>query len=151
MIRYAIRCEKDHEFEAWFRSAADYERAAAAGEADCPICGPARVEKLPMAPALARGERKPAKASEPAEKMRLVAAPDPRQQALLKALRDLRRQVTEHADYVGDRFAEEARKIHYNEAEARGIYGEATADEAKKLIEDGVEFHPLPVLPEEQN
>jgi hypothetical protein len=153
MIRYALRCEKEHEFEAWFRSAADYDRALAAGEAACPICGPARVEKLPMAPALARGSARPAEkpAGEPNDKLRLVAAPDPRQQALLQAMRELRRQVTEHADYVGDRFAEEARKIHYEETEPRGIYGEATAEEAKKLVEEGIEFQPLPTFPEERN
>src|SRR4051794_26715614 len=133
MIRYALRCDKGHEFEAWFRSSADYDRAAKVGETACPVCGPARVEKMPMAPAIARGGGKPAakpnaaekvEAVEKPEKVNLVAAPDPRQQALIQAMRELRRQVTEHADYVGDRFAEEARKIHYKESEARGIYGE---------------------------
>src|SRR5262245_15079459 len=133
MIRYALRCDKGHEFEAWFRSSADYDRAAKADETACPVCGPARVEKMPMAPAIARGGGKPAakpEASEKPEKVNLVAAPDPRQQALIQAMRELRRQVTEHADYVGDRFAEEARKIHYKETEARGIYGEATSEDA---------------------
>jgi hypothetical protein len=152
MIRYALRCEKEHEFEAWFRSAADFDRAVTAGETTCPICGPARVAKVPMAPALARGAAKPdEKPADKSEKMRLVAAPDPRQQALLHAMRELRRQVTEHADYVGDRFAEEARKIHYEETEARGIYGEATSEEAQKLVDEGIEFQPLPTFPEERN
>jgi hypothetical protein len=158
MIRYALRCEKEHEFEAWFRSAADYDRALAAGETACPICGPAKVAKLPMAPALGRGGSKPAERPaggdggvDKPEKLRLAAAPDPRQQALLQAMRELRRQVTEHADYVGDRFAEEARKIHYKETEARGIYGEATSEEAKKLLEEGIEFQPLPTFPDERN
>ena len=155
MIRYALRCDKEHEFEAWFRSSADYDRAVAAGEAGCPICGPARVEKMPMAPSVARGDHKPAetdnKPAEKSEKMSLVAAPDPKQQALIQAMRELRRQVTEHADYVGDRFAEEARKIHYKETEARGIYGEATTEEAKKLVDEGIEFQPLPTFPEERN
>src|SRR5436190_1281013 len=155
MIRYALRCDKEHEFEAWFRSSADYDRAVAAGEAGCPICGRARVEKMPMAPAVARSDGKPAvkddKPVEKSETVSLVTAPDPRQQALLQAMRELRRQVTEHADYVGDRFAEEARKIHYKETEARGIYGEATTDEAKKLVDEGIEFQPLPTLPDERN
>ena len=155
MIRYALRCDKEHEFEAWFRSSADYDRAVAAGETACPVCGPARVEKMPMAPSVARGGNKPAekdsKPAEKSEKVSLVAAPDPRQQALIEAMRELRRQVTEHADYVGDRFAEEARKIHYRETDARGIYGEATTDEAKKLVEEGIEFQPLPTFPEERN
>jgi hypothetical protein len=162
MIRYALRCEKEHEFEAWFRSAADYDRALAAGETACPICGPARVAKMPMAPALGRGgggkpeekrDDKPVAENpgEKPEKVRLAAAPDPRQQALVQAMRELRKQVTEHADYVGDRFAEEARKIHYRETEPRGIYGEATTEEAKKLVEEGIEFQPLPTFPEERN
>jgi hypothetical protein len=156
MIRYALRCDKEHEFEAWFRSSSDYDRAVASGETSCPICGPARVEKMPMAPALARTDnRSLTKASEPpaekSEKVSLAAAPDPKQQALIQAMRELRRQVTEHADYVGDRFAEEARKIHYKETEARGIYGEATTDEAKKLVEEGIEFQPLPTFPDERN
>jgi len=162
MIRYALRCEKEHEFEAWFRSSADYDRALAAGETACPICGPARVAKMPMAPSLGRGDGQ-RRAEQPAEKpvadnggekpekLLLAAAPDPRQQALLQAMRELRKQVTEHADYVGDRFADEARKIHYKETEARGIYGEATTEEAKKLVEEGIEFQPLPTFPEERN
>jgi hypothetical protein len=158
MIRYALRCDKEHEFEAWFRSSSDYDRAVAAGETSCPICGPARVEKMPMAPAVARTDNRsivksatePPPAERP-EKVALVAAPDPKQQALIQAMRELRRQVTEHADYVGDRFAEEARKIHYKESEVRGIYGEATTEEAKKLIEEGIEFQPLPTFPEERN
>jgi hypothetical protein len=152
MIRYALQCPKEHEFEAWFRSAADYDRALAAGETVCPICGPARVEKKPMAPAVARSDNRPQeKPADKSEKVRLVSAPDPKQQALLQAMRELRRQVTEHADYVGDRFAEEARKIHYEESEPRGIYGEATTEEAKKLVEEGIEFQPLPTFPEERN
>jgi hypothetical protein len=156
MIRYALRCDKEHEFEAWFRSSADYDRAAAAGEATCPICGPARVEKMPMAPAVARSDagtstKKPSRPAEKSDKVSLVAAPDPKQQALIEAMRELRRQVTEHADYVGDRFAQEARKIHYRETEARGIYGEATTEEAKKLVDEGIEFQPLPIFPEERN
>ena len=84
------------------------------------------------------------------EKVQLTV-PDPREQALRTAIRELREKVTEHADYVGDRFADEARKIHYKETEPRGIYGEATADEAQSLADEGVEFHPLPSVPEDRN
>ena len=104
-----------------------------------------------MAPAVARTDNKPAEKPEKTEKVSLVAAPDPKQQALLQAMKELRQQVTQHADYVGDRFAEEARKIHYKETEVRGIYGEATSEEAKKLIDEGIEFQPLPTFPEERN
>ena len=148
MIRYALRCDRDHEFEAWFRSSADYERTAAAGENVCPVCASTAVEKALMAPsvgAAARGEEtgKPEKVA--------LAAPDPRQAAMHAAVKEFRQKLTENADYVGDRFAEEARKIHYNEVEPRGIYGEATGDEAKALTEEGVAFHPLPALPEDRN
>jgi len=155
MIRYALRCDRDHEFEAWFGSSADYDRLAAGGENVCPLCGSTAVDKALMAPAVSgrarsaetttenKTERKP-------EKVRL-AAPDPRHAAFREALKEFRRKLTENADYVGDRFAEEARKIHYNEVEPHGIYGEATADEAKGLAEDGIDFQPLPPLPEDRN
>lgn len=149
MIRYTLRCEEDHAFEAWFRSSADYDRAAAKGETECPLCGGRKVEKALMAPAVARSDR--GGKTEKPEKVTLAAAPDPRQAALRDALKELRQKVTENADYVGDRFAEEARKIHYSESESRGIYGEATADEAKALVDEGIDFQPLPTLPEERN
>ena len=137
MIRYTLRCDRDHEFEMWFRSSADYERVA--GATECPVCGSSEVGKAIMAPAVAGTKKK-------GEAIQLAAAPDPRQQMLRQAMRDLRKKVTENADYVGDRFAEEARKMHYNEIEARGIYGEATGEEAKSLIDEGIEFAPLPPI-----
>lgn len=152
MIRYTLRCDQDHAFEAWFRSSADYDSAAARGDNECPLCGGRKVEKAPMAPSVARtdkggaGEKKGG-----AEKVTLAAAPDPRETALRAALKELRQKVTENAEYVGDRFAAEARKMHYSESEARGIYGEASAEEAKALAEEGIEFQPLPTLPEERN
>jgi len=149
MIRYTLRCEQDHSFEAWFRSSEDYDRAAEKGINECPLCGATRVEKAPMAPSVARKDKSEAK--KPAEKVTLATAPDPREMALRAALKELRQKVTENAEYVGDRFAAEARMMHYNESEARGIYGEASADEAKALAEEGIEFQPLPTLPEERN
>lgn len=146
MIRYTLRCRKDHEFEMWFRSSDDYDRAVKAKEAACPYCGDAKVQKALMAPAVA-GTHK----SDSAETVTLAAAPDPRQVALRQAMVELRKKVVESADYVGDRFAEEARKIHYNEAEARGIYGEATSEEARDLAEEGIGFLPLPPAPEDAN
>ena len=146
MIRYTLRCEKKHEFEAWFRSSDDYDRAAPDGKVPCPMCGATRVEKAIMAPAV-KGTKKDRGAEEKVQ----LAAVNPREEALRGVIKELRQKLTENADYVGDRFAEEARKIHYKEAEARGIYGEATGDEAKALAEEGVEFHPLPVLPDDRN
>jgi len=148
MIRYTLRCSKAHEFEAWFRSMDDFDRAIAAGEAACPVCGDTKVEKALMAPAVAgthKGDETPGD-----EKVKL-AVPDPRRQAMREAIHALRKQVTENADYVGDKFAEEARKIHYEEVEAHGIYGEATGEEAQALAEEGIDFLPLPPLPEDRN
>jgi hypothetical protein len=142
VILYTLRCDREHTFEAWFRSSADYDRAAKAGDNVCPVCGSATVEKALMAPAVAGTKKN--------ERMSL-AAPDPRSAVMREALREFRRKVTEGADYVGDKFAEEARKIHYEEVEAHGIYGEASLDEAKALAEEGIGFHPLPPLPEDRN
>lgn len=150
MIRYTLRCEKDHTFEAWFRSSEDYDRAAKKGVNECPLCGATKVEKAPMAPSVARSD-KAGEAKKSGEKVTLAAAPDPREMALRAALKELRQKVTENAEYVGDRFAAEARRMHYNESEARGIYGEASPDEAKALADEGIEFQPLPTLPEERN
>lgn len=141
MILYTLRCDKGHEFEAWFRSGAEYDRAARKGDNVCVVCGSTDVTKALMAPAVS-GTKK--------GKMTL-AAPDPRSQAMRELVKEFRKKVTENADYVGDKFAEEARKIHYEEAEARGIYGEASPDEAKALADEGIAFQPLPLLPEDRN
>jgi hypothetical protein len=142
MILYTLRCHREHEFEAWFASSEAYDRAAAVGANTCPTCGSAKVSKAIMAPAVA-GTKKREKVS--------LAAPDLRSLAMREALREFRRKVTENADYVGDRFAEEARQIHFNEAPERGIYGEATVEEARALAEEGIAFQPLPPVPEDQN
>ena len=148
MIRYTLRCERDHEFEAWFRSSADYDNASAAHQNLCPVCGSHEVGKAPMAPAVAGTKNK---GSPPGSDVVSLAAPDPRSTIMRQALREFRKKVTEDADYVGDKFAEDARKIHYNETEQRGIYGQATVDEAEALAEEGISFHPLPELPDDQN
>jgi hypothetical protein len=142
MIRYTLRCDRDHEFEAWFASSIAYDRASKAGGNVCPVCGSSEVTKAIMSPALG--------GTKEAEKLNL-AAPDPRNQAMREMVKEFRKKVTENADYVGDKFAEEARKIHYNEVEARGIYGEATPEEAHDLADEGIAFQPLPPLPEDRN
>jgi hypothetical protein len=146
MIRFALRCKTGHEFEAWFRSSADFDNDK---NTICPVCGSKKVEKTLMAPALARSAN--VGKSDQSDKVKLAAAPDPRAKAMREALKEIRRHVTENAEHVGDRFAEEARKMHYDEVEPRAIYGEATSDEAKELVEEGIEFQPLPNLPEDQN
>jgi len=148
MIRYRLQCDKRHEFEAWFKSSADYERQAKRKLVTCPECGSAKVAKALMAPNVSTSRKKPADMT--------VANPEAAAQAekkreLLNLMRQLRAEVEKNAEFVGPRFAEEARKMHYEEVEKRGIYGEATADEARELHEEGIEFYPLPRLPDDQN
>jgi hypothetical protein len=156
MIRYALQCAAGHAFESWFQSSAAYDRQAKQKLVNCPICGSAQVEKQIMAPRLA-GSRKraqqPASASatDKAKNATPVAMISPQEQELRKKLRELREHLTRNADYVGQKFPEEARKMHYGEIDHRSIYGEASPEEAKKLHNEGIEFHPLPVLPDEQN
>ena len=141
MIQYLLQCSKGHQFDAWFRNAAAFDEQQARGIVTCAICGDGTVEKALMAPALSRTEERqaaPGRGPLDADKFR-------------EMLRQYRQKVTSEADYVGDKFAEEARKIHFEEVEARGIYGEATRDEVVALVEDGIDFLPLPGLPEEHN
>ena len=147
MIRYDLICDKGHEFDGWFRDSATYDKQARRGFVSCSVCGSSKVEKQLMAPGI------PAKSNRKDDMpQKMVAGPvDPRVAMMMKMMREMRQHVEENADYVGDKFAEEARKIHFAEAEARGIYGEATAEEATALIEEGIEVFPLPRLPEDGN
>jgi hypothetical protein len=148
MIRYRLQCRNGHEFEAWFRSSAGYDRQARRGEIACPACNATKVSKAIMAPGLAsRAEEPDAGTSGAAEAAKGAVA----RRELLALMRKVRHEVEQNAEYVGPRFAEEARKIHYDEVEQRGIYGEATAEEARELKEEGIDFTPLPRLPEDQN
>ena len=142
MIHYALVCENAHKFEAWFKSAEAYDEQHERGIVSCPVCSSGTVDKALMAPALGKAVSR--------EKVSLSIG-HPEHAQLREALRALRDKVTTEADYVGDKFAEEARKIHFKDIEARGIYGEATPEEVAALIEDGVDFMPLPNLPEEHN
>jgi hypothetical protein len=141
VITYSLACENQHKFDAWFRSAEAYEEQHAKGIVTCPICGSAKVDKALMAPAVSRIT---------SDKLSLSSG-HPMQAEIREFLRAMRKKVMAEADYVGDRFAEEARKIHFKEADPRGIYGEATRDEVAELIEEGIDFLPLPHLPEEAN
>jgi len=149
MIRYSLICEHEHEFEGWFRDSATFDAQAKSGEVSCPSCGSTHVSKALMAPSVSTREE--AGVREKSRQPVPMAAPDPRQVELMDALRRLKKQVVDNSDYVGSKFPEEARKIHYEEAERRSIYGEASLEEAKSLIEEGVEVQPLPVLPDEKN
>jgi len=150
MIRYQLICDNGHAFDGWFSGSAGFDEQKAAGQLECPTCGSNRVDKALMTPLVTARTKAKGKA-EGAGKTQAVFQADPKEAELKAALRKLREHVTTNADYVGDRFAEEARKIHYEEAESRGIYGEASVDEARDLREEGIEFHPLPVLPEDHN
>lgn len=145
MIRYALACDEGHAFESWFRSADSYDEQAASGFVSCPICGSAHIAKQLMAPSLARGDRGAEPETAP---MPVAAAPDPRLRAMVRAMRE---ELAARSEHVGERFPEEARKIHYGETDARAIHGEASAAEVRALIDEGVEILPLPVLPEERN
>lgn len=152
MIHYSLLCENRHAFDAWFKSAAAYDEQVRQGIVTCPICSTRKVEKSIMAPAVSRsgGEARALPEGSDSEKMSFSAG-HPQQAQLRAALRQLRDKVTAEADYVGDRFATEARKIHFHEVEPRGIYGEATRDEVADMVEDGVDFMPLPQIPEDHN
>lgn len=145
MILYRLRCNDDHEFEGWFRSADAFDTQRESGALECPVCGTADVSKALMAPSIAKG-RAPVPAPRPPEGAELQAMhPAVKQAAELKRqLRALRRAVEENCEYVGERFAEEARKIHYGEADAHGIYGETSPEESERLKDEGIEFGSLP-------
>jgi len=165
MIRYALHCEHGHAFESWFKNSAAYDKQAKRNLVTCPICGSAKVAKAIMAPRLSRTDAvepasapaalppppPPAPAPSAAPAKQPVAIMSSHERELRKKLKELREVITRNADYVGARFPEQARKIHYGEAEQRSIYGEASPDEAKELHEEGIEFHPLPILPDEFN
>jgi hypothetical protein len=150
MIRYALACTKGHSFESWFQNSAAYDKQAKRALVICPICGTAKVEKEIMSPRLG-GARKPEQAPAVSNEKTPVAMMSPQEHELRKKLKELRDHLTRNADNVGQKFPEEARKMHYGEIDHRSIYGEASPDEARKLHEEGVEFHPLPVLPDERN
>ncbi|MGO4406776.1 DUF1178 family protein [Bosea sp. RAF48] len=158
MIRYTLICDNGHEFDSWFPSSAGFEDQAKRGFVSCPICNSTKVERAIMAPSVARTDLD-ARAAEPAPEASAPAAAPPAPVALMsdkeKAFREmltaLHQHVHENAEHVGERFADEALKIHHGEAESRAIYGEATAEDARALHEEGVDFLPLPRLPGTRN
>jgi hypothetical protein len=152
LIKYALACEAGHGFESWFRSSADYDAQRKKNLVACPMCGSLTVEKQIMRPSVARTDKATARkeAPAPAEKAP-VAMMSPQEQEFRKKLKELREHVTKNADYVGEKFPELARQMHYEEIEHRSIYGEAKPEEVRELLDEGVEVQPLPVLPEDRN
>ncbi|HEY7611071.1 MAG TPA: DUF1178 family protein [Alphaproteobacteria bacterium] len=151
MIRFTLKCPDGHEFEAWFRNGDTYERQAKRGEVRCPDCGSPKVTKAIMAPSIAKGGRRApaeAPAAEPAAKVEPAAAPEPAEMhvagKMREALREMRTFIEKNAEYVGPRFADEARKMHKGKSEERSIYGEASDKDAEALKEEGIEFGRIP-------
>ena len=156
MIRYALVCEKGHDFESWFQDSAAYDKQAKRGLVACPHCGSAKVKKTIMAPRISGAKKRPAPAEPPAAasgapEKAPVAMLSPQEKEVRTKLKELRDHLVKNAENVGGKFPDEARKMHYGEIEHRSIYGEASPQEAKELADEGVEFHPLPVLPDERN
>jgi hypothetical protein len=142
LIRYSLHCDNAHEFEGWFSESADFDRQVASGFLTCPVCNSAAVSKILMAPSVSTARKK--------DQMQTVAMDAMRREAFLK-LKEAVTTIRANAEDVGERFPEEARKIHYGEADARGIIGQTTLDEAQALLEEGIEIAALPVLPDDVN
>jgi hypothetical protein len=163
MIRYALRCERDHTFESWFQSSSTYESQVKRKLVSCPVCNSVNVEKAIMAPQIVskKGREKadpapaPSPSPAPAPVETPAAGPTPllmaQERELRAKLKELRDHIVKNADNVGERFPTEARKMHYGDIEHRPIYGEASPEEARALIDEGVEVSPLPVLPDDRN
>jgi hypothetical protein len=161
MIRYSLRCERDHAFESWFQDSSAYDAQVKRKLVSCPVCASVKIEKAIMAPRVVgkKGRDRaepvpaaptptPAPAETPAASTSLMMAQERELRAKLKELRD---HIVKNADNVGERFPNEARKMHYGDIEHRPIYGEASPEEARSLIDEGIEVSPLPVLPEDRN
>ncbi len=161
MIRYALRCERDHEFESWFQSSSAYDSQVKRKLVTCPSCGSAKVDKAIMAPRIV-GKKGRGRAAPPPEAATTTTTPETAQSGstslmmaqereLRTKLKELRDHIVKNADNVGERFANEARAMHYGDKEHRPIDGEASPDEAKALIDEGIDVSPLPELPEDRN
>ncbi len=165
MIKYALACDNGHTFESWFQNSAAYDKQVKKKLVTCPVCDSAKVEKSIMAPQVARTDNRSTRgrraepvaapeavpAAVPAPEKSPVAMMSPQEREFRSKLKELRDHLTKNAENVGPKFPEQARKMHYGEIEHRSIYGEASPEEAKELLDEGVEFHPLPVLPEDRN
>jgi hypothetical protein len=153
MIRYNLRCERGHAFESWFQSSSAYDSQVRRRLVSCPSCGSVKVEKAIMAPQIGRKQQEGTAPPQPETASNVASTPlmMAQERELRAKLKELRDHVTRNADNVGERFPNEARKMHYGDIEHRPIYGEASPDEARSLIEEGIEVTPLPVLPDDRN
>ena len=161
MIKYALVCDKGHQFESWFADSSAYDKQRKRKLVECPVCNSPKVEKAIMAPRVAAKKAKKPGPDAPAPVANEAPAPtgapapvammSPQEMEFRTKLKELREHIVKNAEDVGARFPDEARKMHYGETEHRSIYGVATPQEAKELLDEGIECHPIPVLPEERN
>lgn len=142
MIRYSLSCDKAHEFEGWFAGSADFDQQVERGLVSCPVCNSLQVTKALMAPSVSTARKQ--------DEMRSLAM-DTAQKAVLAKVKETLAEIRANTEDVGERFPEEARKIHYGEADQRGIIGQATLQEAKALVEEGIDIAPLPIIPDDVN
>ncbi|MBP1845286.1 hypothetical protein J2046_003555 [Rhizobium petrolearium] len=142
MIKYTLTCENAHTFEGWFSESADFDRQVESGFLTCPACNSSSISKTLMAPSVSTARKK--------EEKQAMVMDLARQEAMAK-LKQAIAEIKANAEDVGEKFPEEARKIHYGEADARGIIGQASLSEVRDLLEEGIEVAPMPVLPEDTN
>ena len=151
MIRYDLKCDNGHCFDSWFASSDAFDELVQNNLVQCPHCGSTQVEKQLMVPGISAKSNTRDETVAGGSTGMVMAGDDTIARKLRDSIRQLHAHVRENSEYVGDQFAEEARKIHYQEKPARGIYGKASPDEARSLLEEGVDVMPLPDLPEDKN
>src|SRR5882757_6406721 len=159
MIRYSLRCERDHAFESWFQDSSAYDAQVKRKLVSCPVCSSVKIEKAIMAPRIAgtssTRSRQPVPTPPAPAEIPAAATSTPlmmaQERELRAKLKELRDHIVKNADNVGEQFPNEARKMHYGDIEHRPIYGEASPEEARSLVDEGIEVSPLPVLPEDRN
>lgn len=154
MIKYQLVCPKSHSFEGWFSSSAAYDAQRKKRQVRCPTCGSAKIDKALMAPSVVTSERatftrNAPDAAPPSAEQHVALPPEARE--LLQRMRKLRDEILSKSEYVGPKFAEEARRMHVEETEQRAIHGEATRAEVESLAEDGIDVLPIPILPDDHN
>ena len=151
MIRFALSCEQEHSFEGWFRNNDDFDGQKARHLIECPVCGSGKVDKALMAPSVNTSRHQSVRQEQDSGFETVTLAQGDEQRKAMQELRNLTHKMRAKSEYVGDKFAAEARKIHDGERDQRNIYGEATIDEARALMDEGIDFMPIPVFPEDHN
>ena len=149
MILYQLQCEKEHRFEAWFRDSQAFDKQSKRKLLACPKCGSAKITKTLMAPRIGKSgdDNQPKSATHAPTESSFKLTPEAVE--LKQKLKEIQSHISKECDYVGRNFAEEARKIHYGEVKPHGIYGEATSEDAKELVDEGIEFASIPWVPKE--